>query len=377
MSKIRIISITFAILSSLPYQLQAEKLFLPPVTEDQREFADDSAEVNIQNLADGEPTPEELKDEKALQYIKDINLNIGREEQEAINLSWNLHSEYDLESGDFAMYNTGFSLRASLMDEVLLNVTTALDGKVDDFDSSDFELDSFMKQFKISYKLDTENSEVTYSVGKMITGAKTDQSTSTNVSGVMGYRLSVALKSSSGLQQWMSKLGLSISKIELTRYNYDSKYNFDFGDINKTDMTSVGIYINKGHKLHSFLIIKFPDSDNASPDTTTLGSVYMFDGQYSPALFGLVSKTESDHVDLTVYVLSLSARLKGDLKAVLTTSLVTEGLTNTESKYSSLTFTKNILITEHKKSSVGVKFEYDNSSEDDNRINFIYKYFVR
>ena len=82
-------------------------------------------------------------------------------------------------------------------------------------------------------------------------------------------------------------------------------------------------------------------------------------------------------MDLTVYVLSLSARLKGDLKAVLTTSLVTEGLTNTESKYSSLTFTKNILKTEHKKSSVGVKFEYDNSSEDDNRINFIYKYFVR
>lgn len=210
-----------------------------------------------------------------------------------------------------SIYSTGFSVNAQSSGCLSGRFRGSIDGKIDEIDSSDFDLGSFVQELNATCEFELENTALIISVGKMPTGAKLDTNSPSQLSGVMGVRLTIKPEKIPLIQDWLDENDLKITKISITRYDSDSAERLDPSDLSEADMTAYALYLSKGRKLHTFFIHKRPDSDNTHGVTsTTVGAAYMVpEHELFPQYFAMYHKSEASYLDLDLLVLSASIKI--------------------------------------------------------------------
>lgn len=278
-----------------------------------------------------------------------------------------LTSVIEINSDDFiSIYNTGLSLDMENENGFKANFRGSIDGKIDEINSKDFELGTFIKQLSMSYEVDTKNALVLLSVGKMPVGVKTNAGPQ-QPGGVMGIRLSVEPEKIPLIQDWLTKNNFKINRIDITRYNSASEKRIDLRDLSETNMTAYALYLSKGHNIQTFFIYKAPDTGNEYGVTSkTLGAVYLMNGKLKPQFFAMGHKSNASFLDLDLLVLSASVEVAQNVRSAFTYSRVIESMSDTEKNIYDFSVSKT--IKKNKKFNLqgtfGVRAERGNSDDE-------------
>lgn len=227
-----------------------------------------------------------------------------------------------------SIYSTGFAVNAQSSGCLSGRFRGSVDGKIDEIDSSDFDLGTFVQELSATCTFETENTALILSIGKMPTGVKLDTNSASQLGGVMGVRLTIEPEKIPLIQNWLDNNDLKITKIAITRYDSDSAERLDPTDLSETDMTAYALYLSKGRNLHTFFIHKRPDSDNTLGVTSTsIGAAYMLpEHELFPQFFAMIHKSEASYLDLDLLVLSASVKVapQSDYRLNLTYSRAEE-----------------------------------------------------
>ena len=242
--------------------------------------------------------------------------------------------EYNSGDDAISIYNTGLELTLRHKDHPQASVYFRgnINGKLTEIDRNNFKIDEFISELKANYEFDRENAVIVFSVGKMVTGTKTNQSSPQKQNGVMGFRLSIKPKKIPMIQEWMKRNKFKITRVDITRYDSESKDSIDFGRLGDTDMTAYALYLSRGRSLNTFIILKQPDGDSNAPRGLSLGGIYFFNLPMRPSLFALYHNSESEIVDIDVYVLSANFMLLEETTFKITWSKVLFNNYGTKSK---------------------------------------------
>lgn len=297
------------------------------------------------------------------------------------HLDFNLPKEFDVtyqgqynlsvQSGESARFiNTGLKSvleykNCSAQTELLLNE------KIQEISNSNFQLDVLVNELKFDCKLDMDSTGLLLTLGKMKNGAK-ENTDDKEVTGVMGFRLTLQPKRIPIIQNWLKKHNLKITKIDVTRYNHDSDERFEIKDLSHPDMTSVAIYLSRSHDLHTFFIYKRPDNGTTHARGLTAGLVKLFDAPMSPQFFMLAHNSRSDFVDLDVLIASLTVELRSDVWFTVTVAEVKENLYKEQERELILSVKKRLYKKGPKIMDVllGLTFTQDNEGEIDRDFKF-------
>lgn len=283
--------------------------------------------------------------------------------------------EYDSGEDAISIYNTGLELTLKHREHPQASVYFRgnINGKLEDIDGDDFKIDEFVRELKANYEFDRENAVIVFSVGKMVTGTKVNQGDPQRLKGVMGFRLSIKPKKIPMIQEWMKKNGLKITRVDITRYDSGSKDELDFANLGETDMTAFALYLSKGRNLHTFVILKQPDSDSSAPRGISVGGAYMFDLPMKPSLFALYHNSESEYVDVNVYVLSASFEILEEVSFNITWSKAVENKYGMEERFFDYSLSKRLYEGGTKRrvgttvdGTIGIKSEDANIFDGDN-----------
>ena len=134
------------------------------------------------------------------------------------------------------------------------------------------------------------------------------------------------------IQEWLNKNNLKVTKIQVARYTSDKGTgNLDFGYLEKTDMTSLSLYLSKNRNIHTFFLYRKPDAGNPSPTKITAGLIYIFqDAKFTPTLVAIAQNSKSDYVDLDLFVGSVEIKLAHDISLSTAFASVDEKLSGTK-----------------------------------------------
>jgi hypothetical protein len=258
-----------------------------------------------------------------------------------------LTSTFEYDSNDtISIYNTGLSLSATDTNGFSVNLRGSVDGKIDEINSSDFNLGKFVKELDLNYKIDTTDAVILLSVGKMPTGAKLDPNSPKELGGVMGIRLTIKPKNIPLIEEWLKKNDFKINRIDITRYNAESSNDLNIQDLNKANMTSYAIYLSKGYNLQTFFIYKTPDAGNINGVTSkSLGAGYMMDAKYNPQFFAMVHKSDAAFMNLDLLVISAGIEIAPSIRNTYTYSRATETMSKSSDNVYDISFSKEFKKT--------------------------------
>lgn len=275
---------------------------------------------------------------------------------------WTTSAEYTTEDDSISVYNTGLTLNLDNGHGLSADFRGALDEKIDEIDSRDFELGTFVKELNVNYQIDTQDAVLILSVGKMPSGVKVDPDDPRAVGGVMGMRLSINPKKVPLVQEWLNKNGWRINRIDIVRYKSGTEDSMDFREVTDSNMTSYALFLSKGHNLQTFFIYKTPDRENIHGVTSkSLGAVYMPGGKLRPQFFVMKHSSESRHMDLDLMVLSTSIAVAPKLRSTLSYSKAIESVGKTEKETYDISMTKN--LKKNVSATAGIKFEKGNEGK--------------
>lgn len=228
-----------------------------------------------------------------------------------------------------SIYNTGLNMDFEDDSGFAGDFRGSVDGQIDQIDSKNFDLGKFVKQLDVKYKIDTKDTVLLLSVGKMPNGVKTNLSNPAKATGVMGVKLSIEPKQIPAIQEWLDKNNFKINRIDITRYNAESANRLDLNDLNNTNMTSYALYLSHSNNFQTFFVYKTPDSNNLNGVTSkTLGAVYIMSGKLKPQLFAMKHTSNADFMDLDLLVLSASMEVVPNYRANLIYSNAVETMSN-------------------------------------------------
>lgn len=266
-----------------------------------------------------------------------------------IKFNRQLTSGVEITSDDtISVYNTGLTLNLEDNNGMSADFRGAVDGKIDEINSKDFDLGKFVKQLAVKYKVDTEGGVILLSVGKMPTGAKTDISNPSKMGGVMGMRLSIQPDKVPVIQDWLNQNNFKIDRIDITRYNAESGNRLDLNDLNETNMTSYGVYLSKNNNIQTFFVYKTPDDDNPFGVTSkTLGAIYIMSGKLKPQLFAMKHSSDAAFMDLDLLVLSASVEMIPNFRTAFTYSHAKEFKSDSDMESYDISFSREFKRTKH------------------------------
>lgn len=294
-------------------------------------------------------------------------------ENSDILLDFHTSSVVDFTPDAVSIYSTGFSAEAKSHGCLSAYFRGSVDGKIDQIDSSDFDLGTFVKEINISCDFKTENMALVLSIGKMPTGVKLDPNSPSQLGGVMGIKLTIEPERIPLIQRWLDAKDLKILKISITRYEADSGDRLDPNDLSKTDMTSLALFLAKGQNIQVFFIRKQPDANNTNGVTSTsIGAVYMRpDLKLFPQVFAMIHKSEASFLDLKLLVLSLSVKIapESDYRLGLTYGHATESISNGNFNTYDISLSRTLKKGDGKNSwsisgSTGVKVERGSKNDE-------------
>lgn len=289
-----------------------------------------------------------------------------------INHEFTSSAEFNSSEDSISIYNTGMNLNIDNGHGFSADFRGSVDDKIDEIDSRDFELGTFVKELNVNYQINTEDAVLLLSVGKMPAGVKVDPDDPREVGGVMGVRLSIQPEKVPLIQSWLTKNKFKINRIDIVRYKSGTENTMDFREISNANMTSYALFLSKGHNLQTFFIYKTPDSDNVYGVTSkSVGAVYMLGGKLQPQFFVLKHKSKSQHMELDLMVLSTSIAIAPEVRGTFSYSNAYESVSDIKKEgydFSlSKTLKKNKDLTIN--GTVGVK--YERGTEGDNRSFYV------
>lgn len=240
-----------------------------------------------------------------------------------------------------------------------------VNGEIDTIDSEKFELDKFVKELSMNYEFDTEVTALKITIGKVKMGTQTDASSAKDIGGVMGVRLTIKPHEATALQQWLKQGGFKIRRIEITRYNSQSKTRVEASDLNDTDMTGFSVYFSRHRNLHAFIILKEPDQDSYAPQAISVGGAYHQSGHFNPQYFALFHQSQSRFVDLKVLILSGSFEVIEKTRLELTWSFVSEGFSGEDVYYYEAGFSRKLYESERQSLEASISLIREESNLED------------
>lgn len=264
-----------------------------------------------------------------------------------IKFNHQLTSGVEITSDDtISIYNTGLTLNLEDNNGISADFRGAVDGKIDEINSKDFDLGNFVKQLAVKYKVDTEGGVILLSVGKMPTGAKTDINNPSKMGGVMGMRLSIQPEKIPVIQDWLNRNNFKIDRIDITRYNAESDDRLDLNDLNQTNMTSYAVYLSKSNNIQTFFVYKAPDEDNLLGITSkTIGAIYIMSGKLKPQLFAMKHSSDASFMDLDLLVLSASVEMIPNFRTTFTYSHAREFMSDSDLENYDISFSREFKRT--------------------------------
>jgi len=304
---------------------------------------------------------------------QDNDSNLTDEKEEIFKTKYS--STVDFSSEGISVYNTGVTINATTIENLTLDFRGSVDGKIDEIDSDDFELGTFIKELTANYELEYADTILLFSLGKMPTGAKTDRDNPRQLGGVMGVRMSIHPTEINNLQQWLKRHNLKINRIDITRYDADSEERFDLNDLKNTDMTAVSLNLsNIDENIHAFYVYKRPDADNTYGVTSkSVGGIYMFDHPSRPSLFMMNHQSDSAFLDLDLNVLSGSIEISPGIRGTLSYTQVEELKSDSREENYGFSFSRKLIDSQKfkLKGVVGVRRETDLNNHTDEDIWFM------
>ncbi len=272
---------------------------------------------------------------------------VHADEFEDLTFNHQITSVSEMDSdGTISIYNTGLNLDVEDTSGFGADFRGAVDGKIDEINSKNFELGKFIKQLDVKYKVDTTDAVLLLSVGKMPTGTKTDVNNPSQLGGVMGVRLSVQPKKIPLIQEWLKQNNFKINRIDITRYNSGSGDRLDLRDLDKTNMTAFAAYLSHNNNMQTFFIYKRPDDNNPFGVTSkSLGVVYMPEGKLNPQIFALKHKSDAAFMNLDLLVLSGGVEIQPNVRTNLTYARAVETMSQTDVKSYDVSVSKNFKKT--------------------------------